>query len=368
VKISRRRAVAVLVSIAALAGLAIAASAQARAGKAEARPQAPSVQSQAPRVQIVEARPVQSTVRDEVSGTLDPAKSLKAGFEVPGRLARIAVRKGASVFEGALVAQLDPELADAQVQQASAAVKAAEAQAAMAEDTARRQAELQAKGTVSDWQSKSATSQAAAAAAQLQAARAQLAQAVATRKRHDLRAPFPGVLIDAPDQIGATVSPGTQLFTLEQLDPLVLRVSVPETARALEPGTKVHVEAVGGSAKTDEAVIRTVIPSADAATRRIPVEVSVPNRDGRFTAHTLARAILPLGSPEEALALPASALASVGGDHVFTLGEGGEVRRVAVQVIERGPKEVIVKSSDRLSRVVDYPAVDLAEGTKVSVR
>ena len=115
-------------------------------------------------------------------------------------------------------------------------------------------------------------------------------------------------------------------------------------------------------------MIRSIIPSADPATRRIPVEVLVPNRDGRFTAHTLARAVLPLGSPEQAVALPASALASVGGDHVFTLGEGGEVKRVAVQVVERGPKEVIVKSGEPLSRVVDYPAVDLSEGTKVSIR
>jgi RND family efflux transporter MFP subunit len=365
VKISRRAVtIAAIVSVASLAGLVVTATAQARASKPEAKPQAP----QAPSVQVVEPRPVETTAREEVSGTLDPAKSLKAGFEVPGRLSRITVRKGAHVAEGALVAQLDPELANAQVQQAQAAVKAAEAQAAMAEDTARRQTELQQKGTVSDWQSKTSTSQAAAAQAQLQAARAQLAQAVATRKRHDLRAPFAGVLIDAPDQVGATVTSGNQLFTLEQLDPLVLRLTVPETARALKPGTKVHVEAVGGSATTDDAVIRNIIPSADAATRRIPVEVLVPNRDGRFTAHTLARAVLPLGSPVQAVALPASALASVGGDHVFTLGEGGEVKRVAVQVVERGPKEVIVKSGEPLSRVIDYPSVDLSEGTKVSVR
>ena len=148
----------------------------------------------------------------------------------------------------------------------------------------------------------------------------------------------------------------------------MLRLTVPETARALRPGTKVHVEAVGGAARTDEAIIQSIIPSADPATRRIPVEVMVPNQDGRFTAHTLARAVLPLGAPEQAVAIPASALASVGGDHVFTLGEDGQVRRVAVQVIERGAKEAIVKSAEPLARVVDYPAIDLAEGTRVSVR
>ncbi|MFL5360363.1 MAG: biotin/lipoyl-binding protein, partial [Myxococcales bacterium] len=127
-KISRRAVtIAAIVSVASLAGLVVTATAQARASKPEAKPQAP----QAPSVQVVEPRPVETTAREEVSGTLDPAKSLKAGFEVPGRLSRITVKKGAHVAEGALVAQLDPELADAQVQQAQAAVKAAEAQAAM---------------------------------------------------------------------------------------------------------------------------------------------------------------------------------------------------------------------------------------------
>ena len=44
------------------------------------------------------------------------------------------------------------------------------------------------------------------------------------------------------------------------------------------------------------------------------------------------------------------------------------VTAIILVVIQRGPKEVIVKSDEQLTRVVDYPAVDLAEGTKVSVR
>jgi RND family efflux transporter MFP subunit len=312
---------------------------------------------------------VQSLTREEVTGALQPARALQTGFEVPGRLLRLNLKKGQAVREGQVIAQLDPEMADAQMQQAEAAVAAAAAQAKMAADVAQRNERLQQSGTVSDLQSKTSTSSAASAEAQLQAAKAQLAQAKASRRRHDLRAPFSGALIDQPDQVGATVTPGTSLFTLEQLDPLVLKLNVPETSRgALHVGAKVHVEAVGGGAQTDEALVRSVIPSADSATRRIPVEIVVPNPEGRFTAHTLARATLPMGQPEPALELPASALVSSGGDHVFAVTESGEVRRVAVQVLDRGPQRVVVKSPEPLARVVDYPAADLAEGTKVSVR
>jgi len=364
VTISRRTLVVSGVSAGLVAALVAAVNAQAKSKAALAAPAAADFA-----VQLVEPKQVQSLTREEITGTLQPVRQLQLGFEVPGRLAKLNVKKGAPVREGQAIAQLDAEIADAQVLQAEAAVKAAEAQSAQAADTARRQAELQEKGSVSDWQSKSSSLQAATAAAQLQAARAQLAQARASRRRHDLAAPFAGTLIEQPDQIGATVTPGKELFTLEQLDSLVLKLTLPETARgSLRVGAKVRVEAVGGGAQTDEAVVRAIIPSADAATRRIPVEIVVPNADGRFTAHTLARATLPLGQPEAALELPASALASTGGDHVYAVADSGEVKRIPVQVVDRGAQRVVVKSSEPLSRVVDYPATDLVDGTKVSVR
>ena len=353
-----------LAALAVASALAVSARAKTRASAVSA---GAAAQAPAP-VTLAEVKAVRSAPREEITGALNPAKELKAGFEVNGRLARILVKKGAPVAEGQIIAQLDPEIADAQVQQAEAAVQAAEAQSAIASDLANRNAELAKSNTVSEAQLRNSASGAAAAAAQLQAARAQLAQARANRRRHDLRAPFAGVLIDAPDQVGATVAAGTSLFTVEQLDPLVLKLTVSDSARGLlKPGSRVQVEAVGGGASTSAAWVRTVIPSADTSTRRVPVEIEVPNPDGRFTAHTLGRAVLPLGAAEEVLSVPASALSSQGGDHVYAV-SGGEVRRVPVQVIDRGAQEVVFKAAQPLAQVVDYPAPDLQDGARVAVK
>ena len=354
-------------TILAAALAAAAAGAVALSSPAKAKPAAGPAAAPAP-VSLTRATAVKSAPREEITGALQPAKGLTLSFEVGGRLARILVRKGAAVGEGQVIAQLDPELADAQVQQAEAAVKAAEAQSAMATDVAGRNAELQKAGSVSDLMNKSSASSAAAAAAQVQGARAQLAQARAARRRHDLRAPFAGVLIDAPDQVGATVAPGAQLFTLEQLDPLVLKLTVSDAAReVLKVGTRVHVEAVNGSVATEDAWVRAVIPSADAATRRIPVELVVPNKGARFTAHTLARAVLPMGSAEDAVSVASSALSSQGGDHVYVVA-GESVRRIPVQVLERGAQLVVLKASQPVDQVVNYPAPDLVDGARVSVK
>jgi len=148
----------------------------------------------------------------------------------------------------------------------------------------------------------------------------------------------------------------------------VLKLTVSDSARALlKPGTRVQVDAVGGGASTKDAWVRAVIPSADPSTGRIPVEIEVPNGEARFTAHTLGRAVLPLGAVEEVLSAPASALASQGGDHVYAL-VSDQVRKVPVQVIERGAEQVVFKAPQPVARVVDYPAPDLQDGAKVSVK
>ena len=71
---------------------------------------------------------------------------------------------------------------------------------------------------------------------------------------------------------------------------------------------------------------------------------------------------------QEAQALPTSALSSSGGDHVYVVGASSEVRRVDVQVIERGMREVVVKAAAPLDKVVEYPTPSLSEGTRVSVK
>lgn len=319
-------------------------------------------------LKLVKTRAASSTARDEVTGQLMPSKLGPLGFEVGGRLAKTRAQKGEQVKADQLLGQLDPEIADAQVAQAEAAVAAAEAQATIATDVAARNEKLQGEGSVSDVQSKSAGAQAKAAQAQLLAAKAQAQQARAARKKHDLKAPFAGTVVDAPDQIGGMVGPGTPVYIIMQLDPLVLKATIPESARqSVKVGAKVKVSAIGSSAFTTDATVKLIIPSADPATHRVPIEINVPNADGRFVANTLARAVLPLGDARQAISIPASALGSTGGDHVFVVTNAGELRKVPVNVLERGSKEVIVSSGEPLDEVVDYPSSALVEGSRVSV-
>ncbi|WP_141591776.1 efflux RND transporter periplasmic adaptor subunit [Myxococcus sp. AB056] len=360
------------VRVFAAAGMATAVLSLTACQKADASSSPPakgSAQEVVPTVKVVSARTVRAAPSESVTGTLFPAQGLMVGFEVGGRLSLVRVKKGQGVKKGDVLAQLDPEIADAQVAQAEAAVAAAEAASTMAADVAARNEKLQQQGGVSEVAHRTASANAAQAQAQWMAAKAQLAQARASRRRHDLRAPFDGTIIDAPEQTGATVAPGTPLFNLERLDTLLLKTTVSEALRSqLEHGAKVRVESVGARVSSDEAVVRTILPSADPATRRIPVELAVPNADGRFVAHTLARAVLSLGQVQDAQVLPGTALSALNGDHVWVVASG-QVRRVDVRVLERREQgEVVVLASSPLDSVVDHPTPGLSQGARVSVK
>jgi len=318
-----------------------------------------------PRISTVEPRKTISSPTDVVTGTLTPIMSLDLGFEVGGKLQAIRAKKGEKVKTGQILGQLDSEISDAQVAQAQAGLAAAEAASSLAEEMARRNTELKADGTISEVENLSSQTSSKQALAQVLMAKAQLSQALAARKRHDLRAPFEATVVNAPTEIGGTIAPGMPVFSLQQVDTLVLKTTVSEEVRALvKLGTKVQVSAVGSNAATEEAVVTLVLPSADPVTRRIPVEISVPNKDARFLAGSLASVRLPLGRTEEAYVIPATALARIGGEHVLAV-EAGKTRRVAVHVIGTSGDEVTVKSEEPLAKLVNYPSPLLKEGTPV---
>lgn len=357
------------VAVAAVSGLVLAHEARSNASpKASPGAAATAAAASVARVRLVSAHPATTAATESLTGTLVPAKALQVGFEVGGRLERVRVKKGEKVKAGQVLGELNTEMADAQVKAAEAAVLAAQAQAENAADVAARTERLKQSGSATEMQGTGATNQAKAAAAQLEAAKAQLAQARAARSRHELRAPFAGTVIDAPEQTGATVAPGTSLFTVEQLDPLILKITVPEaSAGALQVGQKIEVQSVASAAKAQDATVRVIVPSADATTHRIPVELAIPNAEGRFVAHTLARGLVPLGSGEGAQAVPATSVALTGGDHVYTL-ENGAVQRVDVEVLARSEGEVVIRAAKPLAQVIDSPAEDLAVGARAEAR
>ena len=100
-------------------------------------PPTPSSQTSR-RVITVEKGVVQSTV--SASGSLQPAMELNVNFKQSGTLLATDVRAGAHVYQGQLLAELDPQAANVAVEQAQANLDAANAKLAQVESDPTRTA------------------------------------------------------------------------------------------------------------------------------------------------------------------------------------------------------------------------------------
>ncbi|HET8540304.1 MAG TPA: efflux RND transporter periplasmic adaptor subunit [Anaeromyxobacter sp.] len=306
------------------------------------------------------------------TGTLRARNASPLAMSVPGTLARVAVSRGQEVREGALLASLDDGTAAAARRQAEAAVAAARAQLALAEDALGRAARIREEDGVSDAQLFQARSQRDLAAAQLAAAEAQLDQARVHLGHHHLRAPFSGVVTKVPDGVGVTVAPGVPVVTLVSTRALVLETSLTqEEAAELRPGARAAVTVPATGARIADAAVSVVVPAVDAGTNRVPVEIAVPNADGRLLPNAFARAELPRGRERDAWRVPAAALVQRdGGYGAWVAGADGKARVLPVSVLaEEGDAAVVVPGTGAWPegvRVVETPPLGIAEGTALA--
>lgn len=370
-----------LAPTAALAALALAVSA-CRGGAS--RPAAPSPAPGAPAADgaalasppaaahLVAPAKIRYAPRVVATGTLKAREQAALAMSVPGTLARIAVRRGQEVREGSLLLALDDGAATAARQQAEAAVAAAKVQLDLAEDALRRFSEIGREGGASDSQLVEVRAKRDLARAQLAVAEARLAEARVTLDHHVLRAPFAGVVTRVPDGPGIAVSPGVPLVTLVATRPLVLETSLAQDEAAeVRAGDRATVRVAATGARADAAVVSVVVAAVDPQTNRVPVELAIPNADGRLLPNAFARAELARGAERDAWRIPAGALVQREDGYVaWTAGPDGRARTLPVRVLgEDGDAAVVAPAQggpwpDGV-RALDAAPLGLAEGAAV---
>jgi RND family efflux transporter MFP subunit len=233
------------------------------------------------------------------SGIVQPNTSVDVAFEVPGKVVMVAPDEGQSVRAGQAIAALDPTDYRLAVEQASAQADRA------ARDRDRNQP-LLAAGSIApaDMDHLETGARQSAAAADL--AKKKLADA-------HLTAPISGIIARRAIEVGATVSPAQPVFTIVDLDPVRVRVGVPEgdIGHVTEgAAATIRVPALDASFAGRVSLIGV---AADAATRSYTVEIKVPNSARRMRAGMVAEATIENGQRVSAIMVPASAVLHDGG-------------------------------------------------------
>ena len=217
-----------------------------------------------------------------LSGVLEGKTDISFNAEVSGRVVELFKRLGDAVRQGEAIGRIDNEDLEIQVKQAEAAVLAAEAGFLTAEVVYNSNGELYLDGSISTIEYHNSLSAFKNAQATLQGARASLESRKRALLNSHFNSPVAGVIVDLPIRVGQTISVGQKIAGIVDLQTLVVRTGVGESAiRNINRGQ----EAAITHRSSDEVFTGRVVgvgykPLANVAT--FPIEIEIGNRDRRL--------------------------------------------------------------------------------------
>ncbi|GGO91745.1 efflux RND transporter periplasmic adaptor subunit [Stakelama pacifica] len=289
--------------------------------------------SQIPTISV--AVPGRGTVREVVSAT----GSLAARREMPvgvvgegGQVTRVLVEPGAWVKKGQTLAEVDNSVQRETAQSLAAQVRAAEADAELAQSELDRAQQLVGRGFISKADLERKRSARDSANARVRVAQAQLQETRARNARLDIRAPEAGLVLTRAVEPGQIVSAGSGvLFRIAKGGEMEMLARLAEgDLRKVSVGVPAEVTPVG-SDKSFKGQVWQVSPVIDPQTRqgiaRIALAYNSELRPGGFASARIVAGAnsLPL--------LPESAVLSDNdGNYVYVLNDKDEAVRRDVKV------------------------------------
>lgn len=178
--------------------------------------------------------------------------------------------------------------------------------------------------------------------------RAQLVQsraatALAQKKVNDsiIRAPFAGQVKERTVTQGQYLKVQTPVLVIVNIDPLRVRLKVPEKMAAwVKNGQQVTVSVEAYPGRTFTGKIWRINPSVDQQTRSFEVEALIENHDSLLKPGFFVKASIPSSFVVDALYVPQDALLYVYGVYKVFVVDGNTIKEKEVKIGERSGDEV----------------------------
>jgi RND family efflux transporter MFP subunit len=354
----------------------------------------------------------------EANGSLAPNQQADVAAETSGKVAAVGVDLGSTVRKGQMLIKIDDadfririQQAQAQLDQAKATLRQNEAKIGLrpgqkfnpenvpevaaarsalelADKNLRRYEKLVETGDVSRSaydQQKSQRDQLAeqhqalihqaqqnyaavangqgavdAAASQLSLAKRNLGYTVVV-------SPMPGYISDRPADLGEYVSPQQKVATVVNLNPLRVRIDVPEQAiPQIHTGESVSVSVAGYPDRSFAGRVARVSPNVTASSRTLTVEADVENSKAELKPGQFATVRILLPQSEPAVLVPLRALRTVSGSTYVYVIKNGHAEQRLVQTGQTEGDLVELKSGVAADELVATSNVDqLSDGVTV---
>jgi HlyD family secretion protein len=221
-----------------------------------------------------------------------------------GKVVETLVEEGMVVEAGQVIARLDSVLADkdlalaqSRANAADAAIAAIEADLREAERVFDRVQSLSQRNFASQADLTKAESRLAVLRAQLRQTQAQLAtarldaqRAAAVLDKHQIRAPFSGIVVERSAQPGEMISPmsaggftRTGICTIVDMDSIEIEVDVNEAfIGRVSPGTKVDAILDAYPDWTVPGAVIAIVPAANREKATVRVRIGLQQKDRRI--------------------------------------------------------------------------------------
>lgn len=261
------------------------------------------------RVVVEEPRSERISRSERLTGTVVARRRAQLSARTSGLVEVMHVEAGDRVEKGAILMELDSVLAELRRSQAEEALAAARVQLEETKRLRDEGNELIRTGGIpaTEFRARQASLLVQGAVAKrLQAEAREQAEVV---ERHDLPAPFSGVISEKMAEAGEWVETGDPVLELVAVDDLLLDVEAPqEMFAALRPESEVTVELDALPGKTFDATVEKLVPIKDPTARTFRARLRVHDTEGRMTPGMSAQALFRIEGDQESLLVPRDAV------------------------------------------------------------
>jgi RND family efflux transporter MFP subunit len=300
-----------------------------------------------------------------ITGNVFSINDLQFTSAISGQLQFVAP-PGTSVLAGDLIAKVDSTSLDLQLQEQKALITRAEVQLKYLKTNLRRQQNLIKANSVSANSVEQIESQKDVAASDLIIAKLRVKQFEDQISKSEIRAQHNGVITQRLRREGETISPGTIIGSLVDIDNLEIRVQIPlRYTSFVSIGQEVEVFAYGSMQKGK---IKSLLPGVDSRNQSYEMRVEIA-KDSSLKIGQLVSVAIPIQLPKISMVIHQDALVlREEGSFVYRVNVDNKVEKVMVVTsINLGHFIAVTGELKSGDQVVIRGAETLQDGTEVKI-
>ncbi|MFD2163790.1 efflux RND transporter periplasmic adaptor subunit [Paradesertivirga mongoliensis] len=287
------------------------------------------------------------------NGTFIANQDLTLSAENSGRVTRILVDEGSRVSKGQVVARIDADLLNVDVETARANYQTA------VRDLERYESSFKTGGVTQQ--------QLDNARLNVRTSKARLSSASIKSGDANIKAPISGIVNKRFIEQGSFVNPGMQLFEIVDVSKLKLKVTANETQVVnLKVGDRVAIKSNVFPNSSFSGRVSFIAPKADNSLN-FPVEVQVSNNAGnQLKAGMYGTAVFDFPKQNASLTIPRTAfVGSVNSNKIYVLEGNKAIERQVTAGRTFGSRVEILDGLKEGETVITSGQINLVDGTEV---